>query len=69
MIRISLHKNWGCDKLELLVTDLTQRLREVSGKKVYGYLPSCVKRIVDEIVDELAKDERVLSAYALWQDI
>ena len=57
------------DKLELLVADLTQRLREVSGKKVYGYLPPRVKRIVDEIVDELAKDERVSSAYALWQEL
>ncbi len=57
------------DRLELLVTDLAQRLREVSGKKVYGYLPPRVKRIVDEIVDELAKDERVSSAYALWQDL
>ena len=56
-------------KLELLVTDLALRLQEVSGKKVYGYLPPCVKRIVDEIVDELAKDERVSSAYALWQDL
>lgn len=56
-------------KLELLVTDLAQRLREVSGKKVYGYLPPRVKRIVDEIVDELSKDERVSSAYALWQDL
>ena len=57
------------DKLELLVADLAQRLREVSGKKVYGYLPPRVKRIVDEIVDELAKDERVSSAYALWQEL
>ena len=57
------------DKLELLVADLAQRLREVSGKKVYGYLPPRIKRIVDEIVDELAKDERVSSAYALWQDL
>ena len=57
------------DRLELLVTDLAQRLQEVSGKKVYGYLPPRVKRIVDEIVDELAKDERVSSAYALWQDL
>ena len=57
------------DKLELLVTDLAQRLQEVSGKKVYGYLPPRVKRIVDEIVDELSKDERVAAAYALWQDL
>lgn len=56
-------------KLELLVDDLARRLREVSGKKVYGYLPPRVKRIVDEIVDELAKDERVSAAYALWQDL
>lgn len=48
--------NLQSDKLELLVTDLAQRLREVSGKKVYGYLPPRVKRVVDEIVDELAKE-------------
>ena len=56
-------------KLELLVTDLAKRLQEVSGKKVYGYLPPRVKRIVDEIVDELSKDERVAAAYSLWQDL
>ena len=56
-------------KLELLVTCLAKRLQEVSGKKVYGYLPPRVKRIVDEIVDELSKDERVAAAYALWQDL
>ena len=56
-------------KLELLVTALAKRLQEVSGKKVYGYLPPRVKRIVDEIVDELSKDERVAAAYALWQDL
>ena len=57
------------NQLELLVADLAQRLQDVSGKKVYGYLPPRVKRIVDEIVDELAKDESVSSAYALWQDL
>lgn len=56
-------------KLELLVTDLAKRLQEVSGKKVYGYLPPRIKRIVDEIVDELSKDERVAAAYSLWQDL
>ena len=56
-------------KLELLVAGLAKRLQEVSGKKVYGYLPPRIKRIVDEIVDELAKDERVSAAYSLWQDL
>ena len=57
------------DKPELLVADLAKRLQEVDGKKVYGYLPPRIKRIVDEIVDELAKDERVSAAYSLWQDL
>ena len=46
-------------KLELLITELAERLRNYSGKKVYGYLPPATKRIVDAIVDELAGDERV----------
>ena len=56
-------------KLELLITELTERLQNYSGKKVYGYLPPATKRIVDAIVDELASDERVAEAYSLWQDM
>lgn len=57
------------DNLEGLMTVLAARLRNVGGKKVYGYLPPQIKRIVDEIVDKLAEDERVASAYSLWQDM
>ena len=56
-------------KLELLITELTERLQNYSGKKVYGYLPPATKRIVDASVDELASDERVAEAYSLWQDM
>ena len=56
-------------KLELLITELAERLQSYSGKKVYGYLPPATKRIVDAIVDELASDERVAEAYSLWQDM
>ena len=56
-------------KLELLITELAERLQNYSGKKVYGYLPPATKRIVDAIVDELAGDERVAEAYLLWQDM
>lgn len=56
-------------KLELLITELAERLQNYSGKKVYGYLPPATKRIVDAIVDELAGDERVADAYSLWQDM
>ena len=56
-------------KLELLITELAERLQNYSGKKVYGYLPPATKRIVDAIVDELSGDERVAEAYSLWQDM
>ena len=56
-------------KLELLITELAERLRNYSGKKVYGYLPPATKRIVDAIVDELASDAHVAEAYSLWQDM
>ena len=35
---------------------LSGRLKNTGGKKVYGYLKADVKRLVDQIVDELAKD-------------
>ena len=56
-------------KLELLITELAERLQNYTGKKVYGYLPPATKRIVAAIVDELASDERVEEAYSLWQDM
>ena len=56
-------------KLDHLVTELAERLKHTKGRKVYGYLPPQVKRIVDEIVDELSRDERVAAAYTLWQEM
>ena len=47
---------------------LSQRLQNTGGKKVYGYLKSDVKAIVDRIVDELAKDERIDELYRAWSD-
>ncbi len=48
------------------VAELAGRLQSVKGKKVYGYLPPEVKRQVDDIVDELEKDENVKRLYDLW---
>lgn len=48
---------------------LANRLRFLSGKKQYGYLKAPLKAVVDEIVDELAKDPRVASAYNLWYEL
>lgn len=54
------------NRIEELMEYLAERLRFLSGKKQYGYLKPPLKAIVDEIVDELAKDPRVASAYELW---
>ena len=57
------------ERLEQLVVELAERLQNTKGKKVYGYLPPKTKRVVDAILDELAKDERVAAAYDLWNQM
>ena len=57
------------ENLERLVLELAERLQNTKGKKVYGYLPPKTKALVDAIVDELAKDERVAAAYDLWNQM
>ena len=53
-------------KLESLLRELANRLSNVKGKKVYGYLRPELKALVNQIVDELAKDERIAALYDLW---
>ena len=53
-------------RMEELMTHLADHLRFTSGKKQYDYLKAPLKAVVDEIVDELAKDPRVTNAYDLW---
>lgn len=55
--------------IEQLMENLARRLKTCSGKKQYGYLQTPLKSVVDEIVDELAKDPRVASAYGLWYEL
>ena len=56
-------------RLEQLTEELAERLLTIKGRKVYGYLPPRIKAIVDAIVEELAKDERVSAAYETWQTL
>lgn len=56
-------------KIEQLMEHLAGKLKNLSGKKQYGYLKAPLKSVVDEIVDELAKDERVARAYELWYEL
>ena len=45
---------------------LAKKLEKHSGKKVYGYLPAETKEIVDALVNELEKDERIAALYDQW---
>ena len=58
----------GCEnpQVELLLRELARRLDQVKGKKVYGYLRPELKALVNQIVDELAKDVRISQLYDLW---
>lgn len=61
--------NWGsCEnpQVEQLLRELANRLSNVKGKKVYGYLRPELKALVNQIVDELAKDEHITALYDLW---
>ena len=57
------------ERVEKLTAQLVTKLAAQKGKLQYGYLQAPVKALVDEIVDELARDARVAEAYRLWFDI
>ena len=59
---------YGNSRVEQLLVTLSNRLSRTSGKKVYGYLKADVKVIVDQIVAELASDERIRKLYDLWYE-
>ena len=56
-------------RIQQLMEYLAGKLKNLSGKKQYGYLKAPLKSVVDEIVDELAKDPRVAQAYDLWYEL
>lgn len=56
-------------RIEQLMEHLAGKLKNLSGKKQYGYLKAPLKSVVDEIVEELAKDDRVARAYELWYEL
>ena len=62
---ISQNKNFDAELINL-VAKLHEQLAESKGKKVYGYLKSDVKKIVDEIFEKLASNESIKKMYDLW---
>lgn len=41
----------------------------MKGKKQYGYLPKCVKKQADEIVDQMARLSPVQKCYEKWSEL
>ena len=53
-------------EIEKMMVRLAERLQNTGGKKVYGYLRRDVKNLIDQIVDELAKERKVDALYQAW---
>ena len=53
-------------ELEAKLLELSEKLPNVKGKKVYGYLPKHLRDLVNSIVDLLAEDPNIKELYDLW---
>mgnify|MGYP004624342731 CR=1 FL=1 len=51
---------------EQMIWELSLQLGQVSGKKTYGYLPKPMKKLVDEIVDQMVRLPIVNECYQTW---
>lgn len=54
---------------EQMIWDLSRKLGQVGGKKTYGYLPKPTKKLVDEIVDQMARLPTVDACYQTWWEL
>ena len=54
--------------LQALILDLSRRLRQHKGKKKYSYLKPKDRKLVDSIVDEIAKISAIKELYDLWYE-
>ena len=56
-------------EVEKLMTELSQKLETVKGKKSYGYLPKNLKPLVDRIVDEMERLPAIAECYETWWEL
>ena len=54
---------------EQMIWDLSRQLGQVSGRKTYGYLPKPMKKLVDEIVDQMVRLPTVDACYQTWWEL
>ncbi len=52
-----------------LLRKIKDELQQQKGKKLYGYLPRKMKRLVDFALHEFAKDDILSEVYAKWNEV
>ena len=62
------HGSFDNPQMQMMLVQLADRLARAKGKKQYGYLNTGTKKLVDAIVTELTKDNRIQELYSLWYE-
>ena len=62
------HGSFDNPHMQMMLVQLADRLAKAKGKKQYGYLNAGTKKLVDAIVAELTKDDRIQELYSLWYE-
>ena len=62
------HGSFDNPQMQMILVQLADRLAKAKGKKQYGYLNAGTKKLVDAIVAELTKDNRIQELYSLWYE-
>ncbi len=60
------HGSFENAALLTMIQELSRQLKTAKGKKVYGYLSQPSRDLVNNIIDEIAKDPRLAELYELW---
>jgi hypothetical protein len=68
IVKISQKEDYPENTYRMLMM-LREELNKQKGKRVYGYLPQHVKSLVDNIVDELAKDPDISELLKHWNTL
>ena len=59
----------NADYYLFLLRKIKDELQQQKGKKLYGYLPRKLKRLVDFALHEFAKDDVLSEIYAKWTEV
>lgn len=59
----------NADYYLFLLRKIKDELQQQKGKKLYGYLPRKLKRLVNFVLREFAKDSDLAKIYSKWNDV